>query len=398
MKNFKINNSVFKRLVSGGLALVLAGSFTGCSNSKNNTSADTESNTLYEVVADNKIISIEDLKLKNAKTNQIVEDIEAVLIGNKLERKFDLIDIIYNSSVESILINDEFISVKDLKLVNINTNQEIDMIDYALVGDELIPMKDYIANNGYEIRESKSVEEKEDEEKYEDRDLTDEEFYKLVDEIYEEYSEIGLDVKKEEIIDYLMLVNIDEIAEDNKDLITDIIGERKTENVELNAFDVYSAVITENNSNWCAKGLGWDSLILVSDTVFDEEERKTVEKIEARVKEIVEASNNKEEFNKLLNKLLMEMLTATEEEFNMEYGTGYSTMQILINFVRINFIDYLDKENAELIKNFIVYADEYNAVDANGRSYYENARSTGYYMGIYNLLTDSQNCVKTRTK
>ena len=395
MKNLKINNGLFKRITSFGLACVLAGSFTGCSLDKKGKEDDSKE-VLTTVVADNKMILVSDLKLKNTKTNEVLdnETIEAILVGNKLDREFDLIEVVFNKSVDSILVNDELLPVDKLKLVNSRNNEEIDELDYALVGDELIPMDKYIkgirsvdSNNSCKVEESidETVVE---EEAYEE--LTEEKFYALVDEVYKKYDEIGLDVSKEEVIDYVMMINIDRIAKDNQELITNIIGDRKTENVELNAFDVYSAVITKNNYNWCSQGKGFDSLILVSDTVFDKQEKEVVKNIENRVKEIVEASDNKEEFNTLLNTLLMEMLNSTEEEFNMEYGVGYSVMQVVINFVRRNF--ELDSANAELIKYFISYAEEYNT------SYYANSRSTAYYSGIYNLLTDSLGCVKTRTK
>ena len=73
----------------------------------------------------------------------------------------------------------------------------------------------------------------------------------------------------------------------------------------------------------------------------------------------------------------------------MENGSGYNVMNILINFVRRNFA--LDKANSELIKYFISYAEEY------GTSYYANSRSTAYYSGMYNLLTELANC-KVKTK
>ena len=42
--------------------------------------------------------------------------------------------------------------------------------------------------------------------------------------------------------------------------------------VVANAFNVYSAILTENNDRYCAKGLGFDTIIKVSDTVFDKNE------------------------------------------------------------------------------------------------------------------------------
>ena len=75
----------------------------------------------------------------------------------------------------------------------------------------------------------------------------------------------------------------------------------------------------------------------------------------------------------------------------LDFGPIIS-INILVNFIRRNFTSNLDKANAELIKYFISYAEEYNT------SYYENSRSTAYYSGIYNLLTDSITCANTRVK
>ena len=100
-----------------------------------------------------------------------------------------------------------------------------------------------------------------------------------------------------------------------QELVDEIVGDRNTDTVILNMMDVYSAINTKNDNNYCAKGLGFDSLILVNDTVFDKETKDKVVEFEGRIKEIFDARNDKVEFNKLLNKLLMEVLTATEEEF-----------------------------------------------------------------------------------
>lgn len=391
MKNLKINKDGVKKLISAVLITTSLSNLTGCSFERNDTEKNTDNESLQNVVVDNKIISIADLRLKDTKTNEIIENIDAILIGNKLEKEFDLINIIFNSSVESILINDELVSVDRLKLVNSKTNQEIDTIDYALVEDELIPIKDYInrnsnINSDSEYRFSSSKEETvAEEEEYEE--LTTEKFNALVAEIYKKYSEIGLDVSKEDVIDYMMMVNIDKLATDNNELISVIIGDRNVDEIVLNAFNVYSAIMTENNDRYCAKNLGWDSVILINDTIFDNKERDTVKKIENRVKEIVEAKDSKEEFNRLLNRLLMDMLDAKKEEFNMESGAGYSVVTILMNFIRINFTSLLDSANGELIKYFIVYAGD-------GVEYEENSRSTAYYRGIYNLMTD---CNKSKT-
>lgn len=391
MKNLKINKESVKKLISAVLITTSLSNLTGCTFGSDKEETTDNKESLQQVVVDNKIISVSDLRLKNKDNNQVIEDIDAVLIGNKLEREFDLINIIFNSTVDSILIDDELIPVSKLKLVNSKTNQEIDMIDYALVGDELISMKDYVLNN-YEEAEFNSIMTTEDGTELEYEELTDEKFFELADAVYKKYSEIGLDVSKEEVIDFVMMSNIEKIAKDNKELVDKIVGDRNTDTVILNMCDVHSAIKTKNDNNYCAKGLGFDSLILVNDTVFDKETKEKVVAFEGRVKEIVEAANNKENFNKLLNTLLMEILNANEDEFNMDYGSGYNCMEILMYFVRSNFVNIMDKENAELIRYFCNYAEDY------GTKYYENSRSSAYYSGIYFLLTENVNCGKTLTK
>ena len=185
---------------------------------------------------------------------------------------------------------------------------------------------------------------------------------------------------------------MDKLATDNNELVNTIVGERNVDMVVANAFNVYSAILTENNDRYCAKGLGFDTIIKVSDTVFDKDEKETVINIENRIKEIVLAKDNNEEFNKLLNKFLMDMCDAEKDEFNMQSGVGYSTMLILVNFVRINFFTQLDATNDELIKYFVTFAND-------GVEYEENSMMTAYYRGFYDMLTD---CVKeevhTKTK
>ena len=399
MKNLKINNGLFKRITSFGLACVLAGSFTGCSSDKKDKE-DESKEVLTTVVADNKMILVSSLKLKDTKTNEVLdnETIDAILVGNKLDREFDLIEVVFNKSVKTILVNDELVPVDRLVLVNSKNNEEIDELDYALVADELIPMDKYIkgirsvdSNDSCEVEKS-TEETVAEEEVYEE--LTDEKFYALADDIYKKYDEIGLDVSREEVIDYVMMRNIEKLSVDNKELITTIIGDRNPETAILNMNDVFSAIKTKNDYNYCSKGLGWDSLILVSDSVFDKETKEKVVAFENRVKEIFEAadSRNKDELDILFNQLYLDVTDATKEEFNMEYGAGYGCMNILIYFIRSNFESLLNERNRDYIKYLCHYATEF------GTDYYSNSRASAYYSGMYYLLTDTLTCGKTRTK
>lgn len=378
MKNLKINKQRIKALTG---AIILATNLTACSFTQTNTNNVKETYTTedsvldtkdaqYLVVVENKvekIVPITSLKLVNSK-NEIVTKVDGVIVNGKIMDIKNPVEIKFSLDVEKVIINNELLPVSEFSLVNGETLEKLTNIVGMYANYEYIDLSQNPLFN--------------------DNRLTEEKFNELVETISKKYiDEFKLDVTKEDVIDYLMIVNIDKLATDNNELINTIIGDRNPDDIVLNAFNVYSAILTENNDRYCAKELGFDSIITVSETVFDKEEKEVVVNIEKRIKEIVSAKNNKEEFNKLLNKLLTDMYDAEKEEFNMESGAGYSVMTILVNFVRINFLTDLDKTNAELIKYFVTFAGD-------GKEYEENSRTTSYYRGIYTLITD---CEKTKS-
>lgn len=379
MKNIKIN----RRLMAAIGTVILLPNLVACSF-KQNDRPEKETYVVEESVLNNrvqylvivvdgveKIIPVETLRLVNSK-NEVVEKVDGVVVGDKIMDIGNPVDILFSLDITKVIVGNDMLPVSEFSLINVETNEKLTNIVGMYVDYQYVDLSDNPLFN--------------------DNRLTDEKFFMLVDEVYKTYHEANLDITREEVVDYLMLVNIEQLATDNNELVTTIIGERNVDMVVTNAFNVYSAILTENNDRYCAKGLGFDSIIKVSDTVFDKEEKEVVVNIEKRVREIVLAKDNKEEFNKLLNALLMDMMNAEKEEFNMESGVGYSVMTVLINFVRINFLTDLDKTNSELIKYFVTFASD-------GVKYEENSMSTAYYRGIYSLITD---CVKdehyTKTK
>lgn len=395
MKNLRINKKRIKALVG---AIILSTNLTACSFKQANTNIDKEvytsensivndKNIKYLVVTENKnekLVPIENLRLVDDK-NQVVESLTGVIVDGKIMHIENPVEIKFSKDIKEVLVGYDIVSVDEFSLINNENGDKItNIVGMYNVDYEFVDYKNYNVGNNTCNTDNK------DEEEYEE--LTTEKFYALAEEVYKKYEEIGLDVKKEEVIDFVMMVNIEKIAKDNKELVDEIVGDRNTDTVILNMMDVYSAINTKNDNNYCAKGLGFDSLILVNDTVFDKETKDKVVKFEGRIKEIFDARNDKEEFNILLKKLLKEVLTATEEEFNMEQGAGYNCMENLIYFIRSNFEKIMDKENKELIKYFCNYPEDF------GTEYYENSRSTAYYSGIYYLLTENLTCGKTRVK
>ena len=379
MKNLRINKRRIKAMLG---AIVLSTNMTACSfkQSDNNVNDDintkdiyiTEDSLLdienlqYLVVVDNdvrRIVPVSSLKLVDG-NNKVVEEVDGIIVNDKIMSIEDPVDIKFSNDIENVIIDNEIISASEFSLVNGETLEKLENV----VG--------MYANYEYTDLEENEL--------FNDNKLTNEKFFELVEEIYGKYSSDNLDVTREQVTDYLMVVNMDRLATDNNELINTIVGDRNVDMVVANAFNVYSAILTENNDRYCAKELGFDSIITVSDTVFDKDEKETVINIENRVKEIVLAKDNNEEFNKLVNNLLMDMCDAEKDEFNMQSGVGYSTMLVLVNFVRINFFTQLDKTNDELIKYFVTFASD-------GVEYEENSMMTAYYRSFYSILTD---CVK----
>lgn len=391
MKNLRINRQKISALL-GTIVLttnLAACNFTNSNNSKsNNTQIYTqEDNVLNKegleyVVVNNKLIAVSDLALMD-KNGNIVESVDNVVVNNKLMKIENPVNIKFDSNIESVVVGNELVSPSEFKLVNANTKEEITSIDSFVLNGELVDASSLLSLNGSSNNEILV------DENYEE--LTDEKFYELCDAVYSEYKAQGLAVEKTDVIKYVMMVNIDKLAEDNPNLIDTIVGKQEPDEVVLDIFKVLSSLMTENNSRYCARGLGWDSLFMASTPIFDKAEKNRVLEIEERIKEIVSVSGDKTEFNKLVNDLLMDMIDAKEECFNLEDGTGYNVVNILFNFIRINFSNLLDKQNSELIKYMIVYAGD-------GVEYEENSRSTAYYRGVYNILTDCKEDVKTLTK
>lgn len=377
MKNVRINSQRISALIG---AIILVPTLTGCGFTQSKDNKDKETYVSEDSILNNegiqylvingednqKIVPVEDIKLVNSK-NEVIEKVDGVIVNNKIMSVENPVDIMFSADIEQVMIGYDLLPVSEFALVNGETKEKLTNVIGAYVNNEFIDLSNNSLLNG-EL-------------------LTEEKFYALVDEVFKKYNEQGLDINRENIIDYVMMVNIDKLARDNKELVDTIIGERNPDEAVLSAFNVYSAVITENNDRYCAKGLGWDSIIKVSDTVFDEAEREVVKKIEDRIAEIVKLKDNRVEFNEEFEKLLMDMLDAENEMFNMESGVGYSVATILVNFVRINFMNILDKINSDLVKYITYY-------EGDGIEYEENARSTGYYRNIFSLITE---CEKTKT-
>ena len=380
MKNLKINSQKIKALIG---SMILVTNLSACSIVNNNSQADTTKTTetakvIDYLLVDNKLVPVSNISLMDSNKN-IITKIDGVIIDNEIKNITNPIEIMFTDNISGIIINNEIFKVSEFTLVDKDTKEELKNIKGAFINNELIPLN---------IKGDKTNTNDNNEEH---KILTDEEFYNLVDDIYNKLTKEGLPVTKEEVTKYLMIVNIDQLKEENKELVNTIIGEQDPNEVILDTYSLISRIITENNSRWCAKGLGWDKLLmyLAPDAIFSETEKSKTVELGERVRAIVETGRNgdKDKFNELLNKLLMEMIDAKENNFKLESGNGFNDMYIYINFIRINFLNELDKTNGELIKYFVVF-------DGDGIEYEQNAKSSEYWSGINYLINE---CHKSRT-
>ena len=379
MKNLKINSQKIKALIG---SMILVTNLSACSTVKSDTSVDSAKATeatreIEYLLIDTKLVPVSNISLMDSNKN-IITKIDGVIIDNEIKNITNPIEIMFTDNISGIIINNQIFKPTEFILVNKETKEELKNIKGAFVNNELIQLT---TNNN---NEDKNTDE-------EHKILTDEEFYNLVDDIYNKLTKEGLPVTKEEVTKYLMIVNIDQLKEENKELVNTIIGEQDPNEVILDTYSLISRIITENNSRWCAKGLGWDKLLmyLAPDAIFSETEKSKTVELGERVRAIVETGRNgdKDKFNELLNKLLMDMIDAKEDNFKLESGNGFNDMYIYINFIRINFLNELDKTNGELIKYFVVF-------DGDGIEYEQNAKTSEYWSGINYLINE---CHKSKT-
>ena len=205
MKNLKINSQKIKALIG---SMILVTNLSACSIVNNNSQADTTKTTetakvIDYLLVDNKLVPVSNISLMDSNKN-IITKIDGVIIDNEIKNITNPIEIMFTDNISGIIINNEIFKVSEFTLVDKNTKEELKNIKGAFINNELIPLN----INGDKTNTNDNNEEH--------KILTDEEFYNWVDDIYNKLTKEGLPVTKEEVIKYLMIVNIDQLKEENK--------------------------------------------------------------------------------------------------------------------------------------------------------------------------------------
>lgn len=221
-------------------------------------------------------------------------------------------------------------------------------------------------------------------------ELTTEKFEILVDETINILKGYGLQVSEENIIKYVMIRNIDKLSQDNKELISTIVGQQDPDEVFADADSVIDAIMTYNLL-YFDENHNTDGFISASVGVFDETQKTRVLEIEKRVYELGAYYQDEEKYNELMKALLSDMINPAKEISELEDGVSYGVEWIDMYMVRSTFgtdrYIKLSEENADKIKYFVSFAGD-------GEEYENNAVVNGNNKNIFALLDD---CEKNKT-
>ena len=220
--------------------------------------------------------------------------------------------------------------------------------------------------------------------------LTTENFETLTNSLIAKYESLGLQVSRENIIEYVMIVNLDKLRQDNNELVSKIIGTQDVTEVFADAFGVADA-IRNYNLLYFDKYHTTAGFISATDAIFDDTERARATEIEKRIYEIGAHYQEQGKFNELTYSLLRELYNPLSPIAGIEDGASYVVESIDMYMIRSTFgtnrYITLDETNANLIKYFVTFAGD-------GEEYENNSLMNGNVRNILNLLIE---CSQTKT-
>ncbi len=385
------------RVTAALLATLVLGSTAGCAK-KEPTNVGTKSNTstssTFDVsVAKNYTITLgmRELVLSEEQYNELVAEV----IKNE---KY------YNR--DAIIEDGDHVQVERYYTLNIfGENITLNEKDYEILVNQLL--KQEIINIVDESKDKTNEDTTSLVDTYEP--LTTERFNKLVKEIKESFEKINLAVKDEDVRKFAMILNIDTLAEDNKELISEIIGEQDPTEVFADADKVIDTIMTYHYEYYYSDddaiikafeaGVAYkhdiDGFVKLSDFIYDKDQKEIVLEIEKRIAEINDSVRDNEKMNELVYKLLKDMIGATSKLSLLEDGTNYAVEWLYIELIRgmfgmdLNGHTTLNPTNDDLVKYYVSYVDD-------EQKYVDNASVNGSTRNINDLLNDCK--AKTLTK
>lgn len=187
---------------------------------------------------------------------------------------------------------------------------------------------------------------------YDYTEITEESFEKIVDTMYEDLKNKGLNINIDDVRKLVAVINSDQIATDIPSLLVELKGNHTAGEYITDAFKVTSAIKTYNTKEYLKNGK-FENLINLSSYVFDLGARKDLLLIEDYASKIASNKGNVDEQNRLVSDMLDNIYNYDGELNDMESGIGFaSTIAFdgMINYTTFNNNrSLLTKENRDLL-------------------------------------------------
>lgn len=346
MKNLKINKNKIKALLG---AIVISTNLTACSFKK----ADTETKQTYSLensilenddvqylYVNDTLIPISDVKLMD-KSNNIIESVDGVLINNEIMNISNPVEIKFSNDIDGVILNNKIIPVTEFTLVNGKTKEEITSIKGVFINNKLVSIDDghIISVDG--IINGNSL----------DETLTTEKFEDLCAERIKAFSDVNLPVNETDVIVYIMGTNSDKLAEDNKELIAQIVGD-KSEIEVINDFGKVCAAIAMKNFESFQKDHSSENFIKVSDGIFGEQKNSMIA-VEGYIDKIVPSYNDGGKVNTYVSELFDQLNSGDLSKLDDGVGFAMSTYLMLLDAMDKSSFITLNEENRDMLAQLI---------------------------------------------
>ncbi len=171
---------------------------------------------------------------------------------------------------------------------------------------------------------------------YEYVELTDKAFEELVNKTFADLRNKGVKVEYGDVQSFVAIINIDQLATDNPELLASLKGNSQTSEFIEDALKVTSAIKTRNTYLY-KETKSTKNLISASDYVFDRKTRADLLTIEAYADKANAAKENKTEQDRIISELMTSIYTG--ELADMEDGIGFAStiaFDSMINYISFN--------------------------------------------------------------
>lgn len=192
-----------------------------------------------------------------------------------------------------------------------------------------------------------------------------------------EDKEINADLS--DIVKFVTIVNIDQLAEDNETLLKTLLGNQAKEEYLGDAFKIISVAMNYNYRAY-ASDQNTDNFVRFSEAIFDKSAKEDLLLFESYADELSKENGNAEIQNKIIESFIDDLYTPNGALINVEDGVGMASVLAvdeMANYLSFtNYVCQLTDENRGILINY-TSAEQY----------------------ISNIFENMENCLgETRTR